>query len=154
MTTERSVRERFAIRVLRSADRALRSTDGELVRGLSTEVRPNTDLHALDSERTTGNTKVGPEISRFIGKQETPLVLPHLAHVKHAHVKQEILGDVGSGDEVRRRWIWDRQKAGLILYAPPTASYLADAFRTDSLAYEPCFIRFLGQIGRIRLESL
>jgi hypothetical protein len=59
MTTERSVRERFAIRVLRSADCALRSTDGELVRGLSTEVRPTTDLHLLDSERMTGNTKVG-----------------------------------------------------------------------------------------------
>ena len=32
MTTERSVQERFAIRVLRSADCALRSTDGELLR--------------------------------------------------------------------------------------------------------------------------
>jgi hypothetical protein len=31
MTIERSVRERFAIRVLRSADCALRSADGELV---------------------------------------------------------------------------------------------------------------------------
>jgi hypothetical protein len=31
MTTERSVPERLAIRVLRSADCALRSTDGELV---------------------------------------------------------------------------------------------------------------------------
>jgi hypothetical protein len=56
MTTEGSVRERFAIRVLRSADCALRSTDGELVSGLSTEVRPTADL---DSERMTGNTKVG-----------------------------------------------------------------------------------------------
>ncbi len=51
MTTERSVRGRFAIRVLQSADCALRSTDGELVRGLSTEGRPTTDLHLLDSER-------------------------------------------------------------------------------------------------------
>ena len=59
MTTERSVRERFAIRVPRSADCALRPTDGELVRGLSPEVRPTTDLHLLDSERMTGNTKVG-----------------------------------------------------------------------------------------------
>jgi hypothetical protein len=51
MTTERSVRERLAIRVLRSAECALRSTDGELVRGLSTEVRPTADLHVLDSEK-------------------------------------------------------------------------------------------------------
>ena len=43
VTTERSGPERLAIRVLRSADFALRSTDGELVRCLSTEVRPTTD---------------------------------------------------------------------------------------------------------------
>jgi hypothetical protein len=78
MTTERSVRERFAIRVPRSADCALRSTDGELVRGLSTEVRPTTDLHLLDSEPDDGQHESWPEISRFVGKQETPLVLPHL----------------------------------------------------------------------------
>jgi hypothetical protein len=29
------------------------------VRDLSSEVRPTTDLHLLDSERMTGNTKVG-----------------------------------------------------------------------------------------------
>jgi hypothetical protein len=58
MTTERSVQERFAIRILPSADCALRSTDGEFVRGLSPEVRPTTDLHLLDSERMTGNTKL------------------------------------------------------------------------------------------------
>ena len=67
MTTERSVQERFAIRVLRSADCGL-PTDGELVRGLSPEVRPTTDLHLLDSVQMTGDTKVWPKISRFVGK--------------------------------------------------------------------------------------
>jgi hypothetical protein len=51
--TDCSVGERFAIRVLRSADCALRSTDGEPVRGLSPEIRPATDLQLLDSERMT-----------------------------------------------------------------------------------------------------
>jgi hypothetical protein len=57
MTTERSARERLAIRVLWSAC-ALWCTDGEPVRGLSTEVRPTTDLLLLESERMTGNAKV------------------------------------------------------------------------------------------------
>ena len=58
MTTERSDRERLAIRVLRS-DVRLRCTNGELVQGLSTEVRPATDLLLLDSEQMTGTTKLG-----------------------------------------------------------------------------------------------
>jgi hypothetical protein len=63
---------------MRSTDCALRSTDGEFVRGLSTEVRPTTDLHLLDSERMTGNTKVSLKSPSLSAKQETPLVLPHL----------------------------------------------------------------------------
>jgi hypothetical protein len=46
---------------MRDGDCALRFTNGELVRGLSSEVRPITDLHLLDSEQMTGNTKVGLE---------------------------------------------------------------------------------------------
>jgi hypothetical protein len=46
MTTERSARERLAIRVLQSADCALWCADGEHVRGLSTEVRPTTSSYA------------------------------------------------------------------------------------------------------------
>jgi hypothetical protein len=73
MTTERSDRERLAIRVQWSA-RELWCTDGELVRGLSTEVRPTTDLLLLESERMTGNTKVGlkspaQSASKPIGKE-------------------------------------------------------------------------------------
>jgi hypothetical protein len=59
MTTKPSARELLAVRVPRSADCALWCTDGELVRVLSTEVRPTSDLHLLDSERMTDNTKVG-----------------------------------------------------------------------------------------------
>jgi hypothetical protein len=96
MTTERSVPERLAIRVLRSADCALRSTDGELVRGLSTEVRPTTDLHLLDSEQMTGNTKVGLKSSGLSANRRLRwFAAPAL-------VKQVILGDVGSLAEVRR----------------------------------------------------
>jgi hypothetical protein len=46
-------------------------TDGELVRALSTEVRPTTDLLLLDSERVTGNTKVGPKSPGLSGQSGT-----------------------------------------------------------------------------------
>ena len=67
---------RFTIRVLRCGDCALRSTNGELVKGLSSEVRPTTDLRLLDSEPRTGNTKIGLKSPPFAGNQETRLVLP------------------------------------------------------------------------------
>ena len=59
MTTERSVRERFAIRVLRSAGCAAVVHEWRARAGLSTEVRLATDLHLRHSERMAGNTKVG-----------------------------------------------------------------------------------------------
>ena len=43
---------------MRSADCAPRSTDGELVRGLSPEVRPTINVHVLDSERMTATRKL------------------------------------------------------------------------------------------------
>jgi hypothetical protein len=45
---------------VRAQGSKVRFADGWRTRaGLSTEVRPTTDLHLRDSERMTGNTKVG-----------------------------------------------------------------------------------------------
>ena len=63
MTTEGSDRERrLAIRVPHGplVERPWCS-DGELVRILSTKVRPATDLHLRDSERTVGQHESWPD---------------------------------------------------------------------------------------------
>jgi hypothetical protein len=70
MTTEGSVRERFAIRVLRSADCALRFTDGELVRGLSTDLQTWLIPHpaSLRHEVSESDTSLGS------GREPDPIV--------------------------------------------------------------------------------
>jgi len=47
MTTEVSVPECLAIRVLQSADVRLWCANGEFARGLTTEARPATDPHSI-----------------------------------------------------------------------------------------------------------
>jgi hypothetical protein len=104
VTTEVSVPECLAIRVLRSADVRLWCTNGELTRVLRPRFAPATDLLSV-SEQTTGNTKVGL-YPRFVGNPESAGINRHVVGDERAvqeRNSESILASSLAGDIARWR---------------------------------------------------
>jgi len=100
MRTEGSARERLAICVTAVCDVRLWRTNGELPRGLTTEVRPATDLHLRDSERMTSHPEVG-----LFGVNLTGNALPGEVMRGGPDVSFGEVWNILASLAVRRRWL-------------------------------------------------